>query len=129
MTKDSKILYWLKTAESDLTTAEKLFLSEDYHWCLFIGHLVIEKILKAIYTQNNADTPPKMHDLVKLSKLAKVNLNDERILFYNRINDFNIEARYPDEKLSFYKIATKDFAEYNLNLIKEEFLWLKSLLK
>ena len=126
MNDNSKILYWLKTAESDLSTAEKLFLSGDYHWCLFIGHLVIEKMLKALFTQNISDTPPRIHDLVKLAKLAKIDLNAPRITIYNRINDFNIEARYPDEKLSFYKIATKDFAENNLKKIKEEFQWLKS---
>jgi HEPN domain-containing protein len=126
MNDNSKILYWLKTAESDLNTAEKLYLSDDYHWCLFIGHLVIEKMLKALFTQNICDTPPRIHDLVKLAKLAKIDLDATKITIYNRINDFNIEARYPDEKLSFYKIATKDFAENNLKTIKEEFKWLKS---
>ncbi len=126
MNDNSKILYWLNTAESDLLTAGKLFSSGDYHWCLFIGHLVVEKMLKALYTQNNNDTPPRTHDLVKLAKLAKIDLNTSKITIYNRINDFNIEARYPDEKLSFYKVATKEFAENNFQIIIEEAQWLKS---
>ncbi|MCG8603545.1 HEPN domain-containing protein, partial [bacterium] len=30
---------------------EHLFEKEDYHWALYIGHLVIEKLLKAYYVK------------------------------------------------------------------------------
>lgn len=81
-----------------------------------------------MYSKFKEETPPRTHDLVKLAKFSNVVLSDEQLLFYNKVNDFNIEARYPDEKLGFYRIATKKFAEENLNKIKQEFLWIKSLL-
>ena len=43
------IEYWLKSAAHDLKAAETLFEHQRYDWCLFLGHLVIEKILKAFY--------------------------------------------------------------------------------
>jgi len=39
--------YWLDSAKNDLGAANQLFLSAKYDWCLFIGHLVVEKTLKA----------------------------------------------------------------------------------
>jgi HEPN domain-containing protein len=41
--------YWLDSANNDLGAAEQLFLSARYDWCLFIGHLVTEKTLKAFF--------------------------------------------------------------------------------
>ncbi|MBE7444604.1 MAG: HEPN domain-containing protein [Planctomycetia bacterium] len=40
------------------------------------------------------------------------------------VTDFNIEARYPDEKFSFKKKCTRDFAERYLIKIKEMKEWL-----
>ena len=73
MTKEEKIEYWLKTAEHDLNTAKGLFNIEHFDWCLFLSHLVLEKILKPYYVRNNNDIPHKIHDLVRLAE--KVNLN------------------------------------------------------
>ncbi|MBE2189046.1 MAG: HEPN domain-containing protein [Desulfobulbaceae bacterium] len=129
MKKDDYIDYWVQIASYDLATAENLFMTGDYHWCLYIGHLSLEKLLKAVFSQKHEVTPPKTHDLLKLAKLVDLKLTEEQAIFYNRVNDFNIEARYPDEKLNFYKIATKEFTEKNFSRIKEEFKWIKSHLK
>ena len=59
------IQYWLDSAENDWAAAENLFASGKYDWCLFIGHLVLEKILKALFVQdNNNQLPPKTHNLI-----------------------------------------------------------------
>ncbi len=126
MKNNSKIAYWIQTAESDLVTAEKLFQSGEYHWALFLGHLVLEKAIKAYFCKFIDDTPPRIHDLVKLAKVSNLKLDNNKVYFYNRVNDFNIEARYPDEKMTFYKVATKEFAYENLELIKQELQWIKS---
>jgi HEPN domain-containing protein len=44
---DEHIKYWLNSADHDLDTAESLFSTGKYDWCLFLGHLVLEKGLKA----------------------------------------------------------------------------------
>ena len=87
-------------------------------------------MLKAIYIQNNDNNvPPKIHDLVKIAKLAKIILTEEQAIFLSKVNDFHLETRYPDYRSRFYKICTKEFANDNLIEIKEFFQWTKSLLK
>jgi len=66
---EDHIQYWMDSAADDLDTAEKLFLVEKFDWCLFLGHLVLEKALKAHYVQDNENQmPPRVHNLVKLAK-------------------------------------------------------------
>ncbi|MBU1600083.1 HEPN domain-containing protein [bacterium] len=47
------IKYWLSSATHDMDVAETLFQNKKYDWCLFIGHLVLEKILKAFYVSRS----------------------------------------------------------------------------
>lgn len=128
MTKNEHIEYWLKIAEHDLNAAESLFMSGKYDWCLFVGHLVLEKTLKAIFVNANDKVPPKTHNLVKLAELSMLNLSDEQRIFLDEVNDFNLESRYPDYKLEFYNRCTKEFASKYFLKIKEYHKWLKSYL-
>ncbi len=47
MEKAELIKYWIDSSDKDLKTVEHLFEKRDYHWSIFIGHLVVEKLLKA----------------------------------------------------------------------------------
>jgi len=130
MTKDEHISYWLKTAKHDLDTAESLFKSGKYDWCLFIGHLVLEKALKAIFVDKNENkVPPKTHKLTKLAVLSFLELTEEQIMFLDEVNDFNLETRYPDYKLEFYNRCTKEYTDQYFKKIKEFYNWLKSQVK
>ena len=129
MTKEEQIKHWLYTAEEDLVTAEILFSSGRFLWSLFIGHLVIEKALKAHYVNLHNETPPKIHNLIRLSKLSNIELNEGSSDFFDRLNMFHIEARYPEYKSDLEKICTKEFSKEMFENIKVKFLWLKSLLK
>ena len=130
MNKNEKISYWLKSAEHDLLTADSLFAAGRYDWCLFIGCLVIEKVLKAHFVSSNENIyPPKTYDLVYLAKKLDLNFSSDKMMLLETISSFNIEARYPDEKFSFYKLCTKEFTEYHYNKIKEIYEWLLSQTK
>ena len=64
MTLEEHIQYWLKSAAHDLETAETLFNNNRYDWSLFLGHLVIEKLLKAHFVRDNRNkVPPFTHNL------------------------------------------------------------------
>jgi len=92
--------------------------------------LVLEKLLKAVFVKNNENKiPPKVHNLVRLAELSLIDIDDERKVLLDKINDFNVEARYPEYKNELYKTCTKEFAEENRNHIKELYQWLKSQLK
>jgi len=71
----------------------------------------------------------KTHNLIRLAQSTNIDFTDERLIQLDRINDFNMEARYPDDKLGFYKTCTADFTKENLNIIKEIYKWLKSQIK
>jgi len=127
MDKKQYIEYWLNSAEHDLDVAETLFLNGKYDWCLFIGHLVIEKVLKAFYVRDNEEyPPPKIHNLPRLAESIALLLSEEQRQFLIDINDFYLEARYPDQRYSFYKLCTKEFTEEYFTKIKEMYQWLLS---
>ena len=44
---DKIIQFWKDSSDQNYLTMEHLVPSEDYNWSLFLGHLVIEKLLKA----------------------------------------------------------------------------------
>ena len=52
MTKEEVITFWIESSDKDYQTMAHLFNSGDLMWSLFIGHLVIEKLLKACHVKN-----------------------------------------------------------------------------
>lgn len=124
MDKKLSIQYWLESAEEDWRVSTHLFEKGDYPYSLFFGHLTIEKILKAIYIDKINENPPYTHRLVYLAERVSLDLTEEHLELLETITDFNIEARYPDEKFSFKKRCTKDFTEKHLRNIEEIKEWL-----
>lgn len=121
------IQYWLDSAEHDWETAENLFAAKKYDWSLFIGHLVLEKTLKALFVQeNNNRLPPKTHNLLRLAEQSSIGLTEEQQMLLDRVNEFNIETRYPQYKNEFYKKCSSEFAEEYFRKIEEMAAWLKS---
>ncbi|MBM2814139.1 MAG: hypothetical protein HW421_901 [Ignavibacteria bacterium] len=129
MTTIEQIEYWVKTAEHDFKTASGLLEIKHYDWCLFVCHLVLEKILKAHYVKTTGNSPPRIHDLVRLAEFSKLQLSNEQNEILERANYFNISGRYPDEKLEFYKTCTEEYTLKNFKEIEFLYLWLKLNLK
>ncbi len=120
MTKDDHIRYWLTIAQHDLESAEDIFKAGRYDWALFIGHLALEKVLKALWVKNNHENiPPRTHNLVKLAHGAGLTLSPEEVEYLDRVTGFNIEGRYPDQKLAFYELCTKEFSREQLDQLRE----------
>lgn len=96
-----------------------------------MGHLVIEKLLKAIYIKNTHDDnqPPRIHDLLLLAKRAKVNPSENQQDQLDMITTFNISARYPDYKYRFYKKCTSEYTAERIDEIKELRVWLMTILE
>lgn len=129
MERDILTNYWVETANRDYKTMLNLYASKDYHWSLFIGHLVIEKLLKAIYVKNIADNPPRTHDLLRLAEKAQVCLTEKQKDILDLLTTFNITARYPDYKQSFYEKCDYDFTTTSIEKIKELRTWLLLIMK
>jgi HEPN domain-containing protein len=111
------VKYWEETADYDYKSMRSLFKSKRYISSLFFGHIVLEKILKALLVKKTKKQTPYTHDLVRLYKLTGVKQDkaDKKLLL--QVNDFNIRARYPEWKLRFYKICTRKYAQNYLNEI------------
>ncbi len=124
------IKYWIDSANHDWDAAESLFSSSQYDWSLFLAHLVLEKLLKALYVQDNENAlPPRTHNLVKLSEKTKIKLTSDQITFLDEVNDFNLEVRYPEFKHAFYLKCTKEFTANYFFQIKDMAIWLKSQIR
>ena len=108
MTKIEHIEYWKVTAEKDWAAAQALVKKRLYPQGLFFGHLVLEKLLKAHFVKDNeVDFPPKTHNLVRLSAQTNLKINEDDLDFLEKMNDYQLEGRYPDHLLSIYRTATK----------------------
>jgi HEPN domain-containing protein len=115
---EKRIRYWQKSSEHDYETMLGLFSIKRYSDCLFFGHIVIEKILKAIYVKNQGEDAPYIHDLSRIAKMSSLVITEDEINFLDLINDFNIRTRYPDFKLDFYKKCTLAFTKKHIDKIK-----------
>ena len=106
MNNQEKVNYWMKSAESDWVVASHLFEKGDYPYALFFGHLTIEKFLKALFVQKFDEPPPYTHRLTYLTEKTGLTISPEKLELLEIITDFNLEARYPDEKFTFFKKVT-----------------------
>lgn len=119
---------WINSSERDFRTLNNLYNSGDYHWSLFIGHLVIEKLLKSCYVHIHKNHPPFTHDLLRLAKMVGLIIDDTQSDWLDTITTFNISARYENYKEEFYKKCTPDFTLTWINNIKELREWILSKL-
>lgn len=103
--------YWSSTAKHDHKTMQSLFDNARYDASLFFGHIVLEKILKALVVHKTNEHAPYTHDLVRLAKLSGIELLSDDENFLDEVNEFNIAARYPEWKMEFYKRCTKKYTD------------------
>lgn len=105
-----------------------LFQTRNNSWALFLGHLVIEKLLKVLYVKKVGDHPPLIHDLRRIMEKSGVELDGDKKIILDSVTRFNIRARYDDYKQSFYALCTNDFTNEWIEKIKDCRLWIKSML-
>lgn len=84
----------------------------------------VEKLLKAIFVSKLDESPPLTHRLTYLAEKAGLDISSERLDMLEIITDFNLEARYPDEKFSFHEKCTKEFTQTYMEKIEEIKKWL-----
>jgi len=128
MEKEELIPYWIDSSDRDFKAMEDLLENKHYTWSLFVGHLVIEKLLKAHYMKNIDAQPPLIHDLLRIAEKSKLELSDEQKDWLDTISTFNIKARYDDVKLKFYRKCSKEFTELWIDRIKRTRKWIKDQL-
>jgi HEPN domain-containing protein len=83
--------------------------------------MAVEKIIKAHVVKQTRTFPPKIHKLMELINLGKLELSHEQSDFCGKINGYNIEARYPG---IFAESPTVEKASEYLAYAKELIAWL-----
>lgn len=127
MTNIELMEYWIESSDEDYDTMIYMKKGNRNTWCLFLGHLVIEKLLKGLYAKNNPENPiaPKIHNLILLSQKANLIVPNEIRDKIQIINTFNISARYDDYKKTFAEKCTNDYTNEQIKNIEEVRKWLK----
>lgn len=125
---DRIINHWIESSEKDFKAMIDLYQTQNNNWALFMGHLVIEKLLKAVYVKSKGEFPPMIHDLRRICEKADIELDLSHQILLDSISRFNINARYDDYKQSFYQLCTDSFTEEWIDKIKDCRLWIKAKL-
>lgn len=84
---EKHVVHWRSGAESALQSAEVLLQVGQLEHSLFFAHLALEKALKALVTRETSNLAPYTHDLLKLARLAGLDLSPDqeaRLIKFNR---------------------------------------------
>jgi HEPN domain-containing protein len=89
--------YRVELSKYDIKTADAMFKNRRYLYVLFTCQQAVEKMLKALVTKNTKKFPPKTHDLLKLTELSVIDVDETKKEFLSRLSFYYIETRYPQE--------------------------------
>jgi len=90
------VKHWIETSEEDFNTMLNLYNSKSFVWSLFLGHICIEKLLKAFYVKKFQQHAPFIHNLLRLTEISGIDVTDIYSDWLDKITTFNINARYDD---------------------------------
>ncbi|MFN3996994.1 HEPN domain-containing protein [Algoriphagus sp.] len=125
LTEFEKIVqYWRDSSDQDFRTMQNLFASRDFSWALFIGHLVLEKLLKAHFVRFNKKHALFTHDLLRLAEKCNFTLDETQKDWLDQISTFNLNARYDNYKREFYQLCNEEFSLHWKDRIQTLRLWL-----
>ncbi len=118
MSKQKVLEAMLLQVERHMKTATDLYNNGHYDFCLFVWHLIIEKLLKAIVVAKEKNYLFS-HKLSNLAAHAGITLTDVQISELQEITTFNIESRYDNIKSAFYQKATKEYTDKWVKICKK----------
>ena len=122
------VYYWIEGAEYDLGVANAMLKARKYPYALFMGHLALEKLLKALIVKRTKAHAPFSHSLPYLLEKSGRRMPGPMKMRLSEFMEFHLEARYPDASRAFYKKCTKGYTEARFKEIKEVFGWIRSKL-
>lgn len=126
---NKQIENWIKSSDYDIKTALVMFKGRRYIYVIFMCHLSVEKLLKAMVAKKINKIPPKTHDLLYLMKLADVEIPIEHQKIIAHLNQASIPARYPEDISKMAKQYTKEIAQRYLKDTQNLLKWLKNQIK
>lgn len=127
---NDKVTYWSEMSDYDFDTANAMLLTKRYLYVGFMCHQVIEKILKAYWSDVLEEPPLKIHSLSRLAEKSGLDkdMSDEQLDFIDELEPLNIEARYPSYKERLMKSLTADRCKELIKQTDELRIWIKNKL-
>ena len=121
--------YWVRGSTEDLDGAREIIgKTSRYASGLFFLHWALEKALKALFCKKMDLHAPYTHNLLGLVEKLGLTLSDSDLQILSEINEFNLEARYPDEKFTIIQRATKELASQYLREAERLQTWIFKIL-
>jgi len=105
------VKYWLDLSDYDLDTAGFMLKTKRFPYCLFMCHLSVEKLLKALIVGFIKEHAPYSHNLVDLAKKTGLEFSEKDKMLLADLTEFNLETRYPEWQKNFYLKCTKEYTE------------------
>lgn len=122
-----KVTYWIEIADYDIDTAEAMYQTQRWLYVAFMCHQAIEKTLKAYWCGTCEDDPPYTHNHMRLADGCGLydRMSDEQKDFLDKVTNFNIEARYPEDKDDLYRRLSKQACREIIDETKQLIQWMK----
>jgi HEPN domain-containing protein len=115
---------WIKQSQYDYESAESMFETGRFLYCVFMCHLSLEKALKGFFTRLKNSPPPHSHNLAFLVEQADLLLPDPLSRIVQKLNLVSVPTRYPDDLSRILKEFKKNVVRKILLETREVLNWL-----
>ena len=122
---DKTVAYWKEGADYDMGAAADIFATGRYPYVLFMAHMALEKLLKAIYVKRTGHHAPRTHSLTLLARKLKGEMPKDILEDLAGYAGFHIQTRYPDYMYEYYDYCTEEYTRKTLEQMREVYQWLK----
>ena len=82
-----------------------------YIYVIFMCHLAIEKLLKAVVAQIQEKHPPYTHDLYDLIERVRLDIPSQHQVIIAKLSEASVPTRYPEDVAALVKYYPKPIAE------------------
>ena len=114
-------------ADYDLETADSMFITKRWLYFAFMCHQAIEKTLKTFWCGTMPDDPPYTHSHKRLADGCGLysRMSKDQKDFINTVTNYNIEARYPEDKDELTRTLTPQACRQMIDETKQLTQWIK----
>ncbi len=116
---------FIESAAYDLDTAAHMLKTGRYIYVVFMCHLSLEKMLKAVAAEVTDKFPPRTHNLLYLTKLAGISFSADHLEFIAKINNASVVTRYPEDFGALIESFPEEVVSHYLKKTREIVEWLK----
>ena len=120
---------WRRSSHYDFEAAGGMLSTGHYVYVVFLCHLAIEKMLKAVIAQQIRKAPPKTHNLRLLLDKAQLRPPNDMLTFISELTEASVATRYPLDFQAASESYTQEVAQNCLDRTRKVLEWIETSLK